>query len=452
MALLAEAASRPLGFLDASGFGDTPPPFEILNDVAVIDVAGVLLQEEFTLCGFTIADGYDAIVRRAGEAFAHNEVGALQIRGNTPGGECAGCNEAATALRNMARESGKPLDMYVDEGVFSAGVWLSTAVSEVLIPPTGTFGSIGVLWPSINESAALANVGLVAIVAADPPGKLLAGAADLLPPQTAQLERMQAHVTDMMSLFAGAVSEARSISIEKIRGFDAGIFMGKAAVEVGLADAVMGRKAALDRTRGKIKRKAYSMPKEDKSSPYGSALVKLLGLDPKGDYTTEQIEKAAIARNDLAELGAYAMEATGAPSDEDAIEIIGLWQKSHAALPRVQRELATREIQLAVSTGRILPKDAYSQEATDREYPALPVLHPEIAGKSVAVLRARFEGASPAPETVPTGKPRPASVTTRGLSDAERGGLRRSGLSEADYLAHMAKFNDSKESDDDGDR
>ncbi len=419
--------------------------------MATVDVSGVLLQEAFSLCGFTIADGYDAIGARSRAAFASNTVGAVQVRMNSPGGVCVGGHELMLEWREMSAQSGKPLDVWVNGSAYSMAMWLSAGAGEIFLPASAGVGSIGVVTTDVNVSAALAAEGIVPIVAADPEEKIFSYGADLLPPQKEQRDRMQAHVSAMMDLFADAIGEARGMRAEAVRGLKAKTFMGRAAVEVGLADAVMGRKTALDRTRAKIKRKAYSMPKDEKTSPYGSALVKLLGLDPKGDYTSEQIEKAALTRNDLAELGAYALQATGAPEGKDAAEIIGLWQKSHASLPKVQRELATREVQLAVSTGRILPKDAYAGDAADREYPALPALHADIAGKSVSVLRARFEGGGAAPETIPTGKPRPPAVA-RGISEAERAGLKRSGMSEEEYIAHMAKFNDLKESDDDGDR
>lgn len=428
--------------MSGSGFGEERPAFEVDHDVAIVNVSGVMLQEAFSLCGFTIADGYDAIGLRSRAAFGHDSVGAVQVHMNSPGGVCIGGHELMLEWQSLAIESGKPLDVWVNGSAYSMAMWLSAGAGEVFIPHSGGAGSIGVITTDVNVSGVLAKDGVIPIVAADPEEKIFSYGANLLPPQKEQHDRMQARVSAMMDLFAEAIGSARRMSPAEVRGLKAKIFMGKAAVEVGLADAVMGRKAALDRTRAKIKRKAYSMPKDEKPSPYGAALIKLLGLQATGNYNAEDIERAAIQRADLAELGGDMLQATCATDTKDAKEIVGLWQKSHAALPKVQGELAKRETQLAVSTGRILPKDAYATDATDREYPALPALHPEIASKSVAVLRARFESASAVPETMPTGKPR-APVKIRQISEAERLAAKKAGLTEDEYIKHLAKYDNA---------
>lgn len=441
VAMLAAAARDPLAFLDASGFGDdAPDAYTSDGDVGIVTVSGPLLHEAFSICGFTLADGYDAIGARTRSAFASDKIGALQVHINSPGGVCVGGHELMLEWREMAKASGKPLDVWVNGSAYSMAMWLSSGAGEIFLPPSAGVGSIGVVSMDVNISGALAAENIVPIVAADPEEKVYAFGAELLPPQKEQRDRMQAEVSAMMDLFADAVADGRGIAREQVRAFKARTFLGQAAVEANLADAVLGRRAAIERTRGKIKRKAYSMP-NDKSAPaYGSALIRLLGLEAGGNYTAEDIERAASSREVLAELGVHALRETGATNAADAKEILGIYKASHAELPAVRNELATREVQFAVATGRILPKDAFGDDAAaEREYPHLPALHPDLAGKSAAVLRARFASSSAAPVAMKKPEPRKASVT-RALTDEERAAVKRSGMTDEEYAAHLAKY------------
>ena len=408
IALLPDVAGKLQGFFGGSGFGeDAPPPFEIVDDVAIVSTSGPLIQRSFSMCGFLLADGYDAIEARARAAFESDASAVLHVI-DSPGGDCAGGIECIDALASMSAESGKPLVSFADQSAASMGMWLASAASKIVVPRTGYLGAIGVICVGSNIHGALAAEGVRPLIAASPRGKLLGGAGSLIDP--ADLEsmgalaaRMQSQVDDMADFFANDIGQRRGKSGADMLALDARMFRGQAAVDVGLADAVGNRAYAIELARSTVKRKVYSMPGNDSAASSAekvfAQLCGLVGLDP-ASATVESVEAVSRQFKALADIGTKVLASTGVAGSE-AISVVESW-KSHAlvALPKAREELKAREVQLAVSTGRMTPSQAYAADEEAREYPALPKLHERLAGMSLEAVRRETELAAPLPQTL----------------------------------------------------
>lgn len=200
-----------------------------MGAVGVVDVGGPLSQR-----AWFFGDGYDAIEARFEAAMADPDLDSVVLRIDSPGGEVAGLEEA---VARMQGKKTKPVVAYVDEFAASAAYWIAAAVAdEIVVPPSGEVGSIGVIAAWLDMSEALEGQGVKVHVHRSPDGK--APGMPMAPVEDVANERMAEGVAQAADRFVAAMSKARGLDKKTIRGFDAATFGGKKAVEVGLADRV----------------------------------------------------------------------------------------------------------------------------------------------------------------------------------------------------------------------
>ncbi len=209
--------------------GPPPPPENTYDDgIACVYIHGALEHHD-TGCG----DSYEAIIKRVDEALAEEGTRAIVLRIDSPGGVVSGLNETVKKLRALD----VPLYAYLDEMAASAAYALACGCEEIYIPPSGIAGSIGVISTMCDETAADKASGLKFVTLTSGERK-----ADGNPHTTISQEAIdaeQTRVDELAAQFFALVSTSRGLSIKTVRGFQAGVFLGREAVRSGLADGVM---------------------------------------------------------------------------------------------------------------------------------------------------------------------------------------------------------------------
>lgn len=221
-------------------------PYEMIGGVAVIYVAGVLLADIDWIDPWGWVTGYPVLRYQLGAALDDDEVQAVALVIDSPGGEVAGCEELADWL--YAQRGAKPVVAIVNSLAASAAYWIASATDMVVMPRTGLVGSIGVVALHVDMSKMLAEWGVKVTlihhgarkVDGHPYGPLNDGAR----------AAWQGHVDRIGSLFAGQVARNRGLDVDAVLKLEAGIFDGTGdeqsqAIQVGLADAVAPADEAL---------------------------------------------------------------------------------------------------------------------------------------------------------------------------------------------------------------
>ena len=199
--------------------------------IAVIDVKGTITSDAETF-GEAIANSKN-IVKLIRAAKDDENVKAIIIDLDTPGGEVTASDEIYHELKLC----GKPVVAMMNSLAASGGYYVACGANKIVANRSTLTGSIGVIISTVDVS------GLLDWAKVKPEfytsGKMKAMLNPALPTTEEEAKVVQTLVMDIYSDFAGIVSEARNIPLEKITKGELGdgrVFDGKQALENGLVD------------------------------------------------------------------------------------------------------------------------------------------------------------------------------------------------------------------------
>lgn len=175
---------------------------------------------------------YSTIWRSIEQALNDDAIERVVLDIDSPGGEVSGLFELVDAI--YAARGRKPITALVDEQATSAAYAIASAADRVIIPRSGTAGSIGVLAVHVDESKLNERIGLDFTYITSGARK-----ADGNPdqPLSARARKdLQGEVDRLAELLFETIARNRSLDVSAIRGQEAGVFHGPQAVEAGLAD------------------------------------------------------------------------------------------------------------------------------------------------------------------------------------------------------------------------
>ncbi len=121
--------------------GDAPYP--VVDGIAVIEIAGVLIHRGGWIGQSSGQTSYEGIAAQIEAAASDPAVRGLALEIDSFGGEVAGVFDLADRIR--AIRGSKPIWAFVAEHAFSAGYALASQADRILLPRTGALGSIGVV-------------------------------------------------------------------------------------------------------------------------------------------------------------------------------------------------------------------------------------------------------------------------------------------------------------------
>lgn len=201
-----------------------------VDGCAIVDIRGPLDHHRHYWC-----DSYESILERVAEACA-TSARAVILRFDSPGGDVAGCFDAALAIRSACDAAGKQLHAFVEGECASAAYAIASQCHSITISMTSLVGSIGVLSTREDISAMNAARGLrVELIMTG--GRKGDGHPEM-PITEAELASTQAIVDSMGAMFFDLVASGRGLNAVALEQMQARVFHGEAAVAAGLADAV----------------------------------------------------------------------------------------------------------------------------------------------------------------------------------------------------------------------
>lgn len=178
--------------------------------------------------------GGETISRLIGKALAKDDLKALVVRVDSPGGSVAASEQIRDAILE-ARRKGLPVVVSMGSVAASGGYWVSTAAQKIYAEPSTITGSIGVfgLLPTFEKTLAKAGLGADGVKSTP-----LSGEPDVLRGPTPEVEQlMQMGVNDIYRRFTTLVGAARHLPVAQVDAIGQGrVWAGSAARGLGLVD------------------------------------------------------------------------------------------------------------------------------------------------------------------------------------------------------------------------
>lgn len=214
--------------------GDAPYP--IVDGIAVIEIAGVLIHRGDWIGQSSGQTSYEGIAAQIEAAASDPAVRGIALEIDSFGGEVAGVFDLADRIREI--RGSKPVWAFVAEHAFSAGYALASQADRILLPRTGSVGSIGVVVMHADLSRQLDQDGVRVTLIHSGQHKVDGNPYEPLPENVR--DDIQREIDVLRFLFAETVAAGRNgrLSQEAALATEAATFRGTDAVAAGLADEV----------------------------------------------------------------------------------------------------------------------------------------------------------------------------------------------------------------------
>lgn len=240
--------------------------------IAVVYIEGDLIDGE----GIGGIVGADTIARRIRSFRQSDEVRALVVRVNSPGGSAS----AAETIQREIALARERMPVVVSLGSFAAsgGYWVAVESDRIFAQPNTITGSIGVfgMLPNIQE---IANRHGVTFDTART--SRLADVFSIARPKTElEMELVQEHVDQIYEEFIERVARGRNITIEQSRDLAQGrIWSGLDARRIGLVDEIGGLREAIDHAAERAGLTQWRIEEFPRGMDFAEALAETLGRE-----------------------------------------------------------------------------------------------------------------------------------------------------------------------------
>ena len=208
------------------------------NKIAVINIEGAISTGE-SMYGIA---GSDTIVKNIRKAIKDDDVKALVLQVNSPGGGVYP-SELITNALNEFKETGRPIVTSMGDIAASGGVWVTTLSDEIFAEEDTLTGSIGVygIIPTLDGIYDWAGIKV------DGVSSTKAGEWDERYAMPEYVKNgIQASIDHTYNKFVSKVAENRNMTYEDVLPIAGGrIWAGYKALELGLVDKIGGLDAAL---------------------------------------------------------------------------------------------------------------------------------------------------------------------------------------------------------------
>lgn len=209
--------------------------YRMFGATAIVNVLGELVNRGAWLGASSGLVSYEGLAQQLKAAAADPRAKRILLDVNSPGGEAAGMTDIAALVRAIAAE--KPVVAVANSMMCSAAYGLCSGATRIVTTDLGVVGSIGVVMMHADYSGALDKAGIAVTLIHEGEHKVDGNPFEALP--AAVRDDFQAECAKYYGAFVDCVHAGRpALAKAAIRATEARTYLGREAVEQGLADAV----------------------------------------------------------------------------------------------------------------------------------------------------------------------------------------------------------------------
>jgi len=310
----AQGVTLPQGEIERIAAANDEAAFEGLSDFDRVS-GGMYLRKD----GVAYVPLHGTIVNRAGfierasgavspqtvqeqlrSAAADEEVGRIVLSIDSPGGTVAGTMPTANAVAEVAGE--KEVVAVAENTVASAAYWIGSHATRLVVGKGAQVGSIGVIAVHRDYTGHLEEEGIESTIVRIQGDKALGHPEEPLSDEAR--EQWEERLSGYYDLFVEAVAGSRGIDENTLReDIGSRSYLGREAVELGLADEIGSLAAVLQSysTEPKDNQFAMSTETEDGATERQDRIAQLEARLDAAEQRADQAEQEAEEALQLAE-------------------------------------------------------------------------------------------------------------------------------------------------------
>lgn len=217
-------------------------PAKIANKVGILELNGPTTKYKTSMQAITGGTSTLELTKQLRLLVGNNEVGAIVIREDSPGGTAHGAYDWADEVYKAAKV--KPVIIF-GHGYMTSGAMLTASQGTYRIATPETWiGSIGVKAVLRDTSKAMEAMGIRVIPVTS--GKHKATIEPGVPITEEQIEEIKRDVMATHNMFLDYVSRGIGITAQKLDDLQADVFLAGKAKELGLIDEVGDEERAME--------------------------------------------------------------------------------------------------------------------------------------------------------------------------------------------------------------
>lgn len=230
----------------AAAFGRQPAPASRAGTIAVIPVHGMLEARASILDEYFGVTSLEAIRAAFRDAMGDPNVKAIVLDIDSPGGSVAGVTELANEIR-AARGQGKAIVAHANTLAASAAYWIGSQAEELVVSPSGSVGSVGVVAVHQDFSRALDAEGITTTLIHS--GEFKTEANPFEPLSDEAKAHLQERSDTHYQQFLADVAKGRGTTVENVRStYGKGrLVLARQALASGVVDRIEPFDATLAR-------------------------------------------------------------------------------------------------------------------------------------------------------------------------------------------------------------
>lgn len=348
--------------------------FAVDSGVATINVRGPIVPHADLFSEVSGMASVEGIRTQLAQAMASEDVRAVIMSFDSPGGVTTGVSDLAHAIRAASEQ--KPIVAFTEGVCASAANWLAAGATQRVVSSTGLMGSIGCMMAWVDDRRQMEMVGLedVEFIASQSPNKSPKYYEEAGKAQIQQLvdDNCAVFINDLAALYGVPAATVKSDFGQ------GGVFTGKKAVKAGLADRVGSYDQIFaELARGKMPQRAK--PRLAATAAQGASMNAL-----------DRIR--AIINGEEVEAESAQAAAQLPPAQTGQVLVAGMTEAEVVALQEKVRE---QEAQAQASHAEQLRQEAILRESSavafaNKYAPLFPANGSDVEGDEIESDRAKY--------------------------------------------------------------
>ncbi len=214
--------------------------------IAVIRIEGAITGGSGSNGIFGVAAGSDQIIKQLHDVANDNNIKAVLLRINSPGGSASASQEIGLEVQKL-RKDGIIVVTSMGDVCASGGYWIAAGTDKIVATPATMTGSIGVIMELGNMEKLYQKIGYDTVVFKSGPYKDIGNANR--PVSTEEEKILQGMIDDIYDQFIDVVAQGRDMERADVLKLATGeIFTGRQAQQAKLVDEMGTYYDALDLT------------------------------------------------------------------------------------------------------------------------------------------------------------------------------------------------------------